>query len=224
MKAGLRPVALGEQLAELLRGRIVGGDLAPGTHLVEDALATEHDISRGPVRDALRILTGEGLLESRRRGYWVRGFTQADIDELYQIRSAAEHLACGLAMQRAQESDWVMARRHLAAMQEMADKGDGHAYAKADLAFHTDFYVLSGNARLLTLWRQYQPTFATLLDVTNAQDSDLHPSALDHARLLELAEAGDAKAFAQVLDAHLEGSRRRMRDAIASRPDLAAIS
>ncbi|MDO5533668.1 MAG: GntR family transcriptional regulator [Propionibacteriaceae bacterium] len=224
MKAGLRPVALGEQLAELLRGRIVGGELAPGTHLVEDALATEHDVSRGPVRDALRILTGEGLLESRRRGYWVRGFTVADIDELYQIRSAAEHLACGLALQRATEGDWAMARHYVAVMQETADRGEGHAYAKADLAFHTEFYVLSGNARLLALWRQYQPTFATLLDVTNAQDSDLHPSAHDHVRLLELAEVGDAVRFAEVLDGHLEGSRRRMKNAIASRPDLAAIS
>lgn len=223
MTRGLRAVALGDQLAELLRGRIVRGELAPGVHLVEDAVAAEHEVSRGPVRDALRILTGEGLLESRRRGFYVRGFTQTDIDELYQIREAAEQLACGLAV-RSAAPDWEPVRHYLDVMRSAADVGDLHAYAKADLAFHTEFYVLSGNARLLALWLQYQPTFATLLDVTNAQDADLRPSADDHATLLELAEDGDTEGFAVALTSHLEGSRRRMRDAMAARLGLAAIS
>lgn len=224
MTRGLRAVALGDQLAELLRARIVEGGLAPGTHLVEDALAAEHDVSRGPVRDALRILTGEGLLESRRRGYYVRGFTATDIDELYQIREAAEQLACGLALRRATAADWASARHCVDVMRAAADAGDRRAYARADLAFHTEFYVLSGNARLLALWQQYQPTFSTLLDITNAQDADLHPSADDHATLMDLAEGGDVEAFAAVLSAHLEGSRRRMREAMAARRNLAAIS
>lgn len=224
MMRGLRAVALGEQLAELLRGRIVHGEVAPETHLVEDALAAEFGISRGPVRDALRILTGEGLLESRRRGFYVRGFTQTDIDELYEIRGAAEQLACRLALQRAQPADWHGARQYIDAMRSAADAGDRRSYAKADLAFHTEFYLLSGNARLLALWQQYQPTFATLLEVTNAQDADLHPSADDHSTLMELAEARDGEAFARVLTDHLAGSRRRMGESMARRARLVAIS
>lgn len=52
----LRVVALGEQLADELRSRIVRGRIPPGTHLVEDAVATDYNVSRGPVRDALRTL------------------------------------------------------------------------------------------------------------------------------------------------------------------------
>ena len=89
----LRPVALGEQLAALLRSRIVRGEVAAGTHLVEDNLAREYEVSRGPVRDALRVLLAEGLLESRRRGYYTKPFRQEDIDEIYEIRAAAEQLA-----------------------------------------------------------------------------------------------------------------------------------
>ncbi|GAB3707103.1 GntR family transcriptional regulator [Mariniluteicoccus flavus] len=211
-------------MAELLRGRIVAGQIAPGTHLVEDAVAVEHGISRGPVRDALRILTGEGLLESRRRGFFVRGFTQVDIDELYQIREAAEQLAGRLALQRAATSDWDDARHYVDVMRSTADAGDRHAYAVADLAFHTQFYVLSGNARLESLWRQFQPTFAALLDVTNAQDLDLHPSADDHVTLMQLAEAGDVAGFATTLTDHLAGSRRRMSQSMAARTSLVAIS
>nr|WP_231980695.1 GntR family transcriptional regulator [Tessaracoccus coleopterorum] len=64
----MKAVALGEQLAALLRSKIVRGQLEPGAHLVEDALAAEYGVSRGPVRDALRALLAEGLLESRKRG------------------------------------------------------------------------------------------------------------------------------------------------------------
>jgi GntR family transcriptional regulator of gluconate operon len=79
----IRSVALGEQLAALLRARVVRGELEPGTHLVEDAVAADHGVSRGPVRDAFRMLLAEGLLESRRRGFFVKAFTQRDVAELY---------------------------------------------------------------------------------------------------------------------------------------------
>lgn len=218
MSGAVRMVALGEQLAALLRGRIVRGEVPPGTHLVEDVLAGEHGISRGPVRDALRTLLAEGLLESRRRGYFIKPFGQADVDELYEIRNAAEHLACELAIARAAASDWEGPRASLAEMARHAEAGDQHAYAHADLEFHTHFYELSGNSRLLSLWHQYMPTFATLLDITNAQDADLHPSLEDHTHLLRLAETGNWAGFGAVLEDHLAGSHRRLSTAITEPP------
>lgn len=214
MRGAVRTVALGEQLAALLRGRIVKGEIPTGTHLVEDVLAGEYGVSRGPVRDALRTLLAEGLIESRRRGYYTRAFGQHEVDELYEIRIAAEHLACRLAIQRSSTDDWENAAGFLAEMERHAANGNGHEYALADLEFHTQFYVLSRNTRLLSLWHQYQPTFATLLDITNAQDADLGPSFQDHARLLDLARSGEHSMFAQHLDEHLEGSHRRLGDAL----------
>lgn len=217
MSVALRAVALGEQLADRLRSQIIRGDVAPGTHLVEDSLAVEYGVSRGPVRDALRTLQGEGLLESRRRGYFTKAFTSSDIDDLYEIRGAAEHLACRLAMQRGGNGAWSIAQGHLEAMGKAADRGDARAYARADLDFHTAFYIHSGNARLLALWQQFQPTFATLLDITNAQDEDLHPSYGDHVELLTLALEGKFEDFDRQLGVHLEGSRARMSRAQSGR-------
>ena len=214
MSVNLRAVALGVQLADILRQEIVTGELEVGHRLVEDALAARHGISRGPVRDALRTLTSEGLLESRQRGYFVKAFTQDDIDELYDIRETAEQLACRLALASAQPEDWAQAEVEVERMGRCADRGDDREYARADLAFHTQFYVLSGSARLLTLWHQFRPTFATLLDITNAQDADLHPSARDHAELLDLAKLADVDSFSAHLTDHLAGSRRRMSAAL----------
>ncbi len=217
MARRLRAVSLGDQLAEILRAQIVEGDLAAGTHLVEDTLASDHDVSRGPVRDAIKTLMAEGWLESRRRGFFVRELTATDITELYQIREAAEQLASALAIERAAASDWERAESLVVEMTRAADDRDRHAFAVADLAFHSEFYELSGNTRLLALWRQFQPTFAALLDVTNRQDADLHPSATDHRLLLDAAQAGDLAALSSRLETHLAGSRRRMVEALQSR-------
>lgn len=213
-QTALRVVALGEQLSNELRGRIVRGQIPGGTHLVEDSLAASYSVSRGPVRDALRTLLAEGLLESRRRGFHVRGFQQSDIDELYQIRGAAEQLAGRLAIERCDDSAWEQAQLHLDQMRRHAEAGDEHAFAVADLAFHTEFYRNSGSARLLSLWQQYEPIFATLLDITNSQDADLRPSYRDHAVLLQHLLDRDAAGFSTALEKHLEGSHRRLSGAI----------
>jgi GntR family transcriptional regulator of gluconate operon len=210
MALALQNVALGEQLADQLRSQIICGDITSGTHLVEGTVAEEYGVSRGPVRDALRTLQGEGLLESRKQGYFTRAFSASDIDELYEIRSAAEHLACRLAIQRGGEDTWRTAQLHVDAMRKFAESGDAHGYARADVDFHTEFYVHSGNVRLLNLWQQFQPTFATLMDITNAQDADLHRSFRHHVDLLALAREGKAKEFDLLLSAHLERSRARM--------------
>src|SRR5690606_30995658 len=65
--------SLGAEVAQTLRRLIISGQLAPGTHLVEAALAERFEVSRGPIRDALRVVEAEGLVESRRRGVFVIG-------------------------------------------------------------------------------------------------------------------------------------------------------
>lgn len=210
----IRSVALGEQLAALLRARVVRGELEPGTHLVEDTVAADHGVSRGPVRDAFRMLLAEGLLESRRRGFFVKAFTQRDVAELYEVRAAAERLAGQLAIAQGGDADWGAAERNLERMRQCAEVRDEAAFAVADLAFHTEFYRAAGNSRLLALWQQYEPTFATLLEITNAQDADLAPSYHDHKLLLDLAKSGEVDRFMLVLDEHLDGSRRRLSSAV----------
>lgn len=128
---------------------------------------------------------------------------------------AAELLAGRLAIERSERSDWAEAERHLDRMHHHAEvERDVHRYAVADLDFHTEFYRNSRSARLLNLWQQYQPIFATLLDITNSQDADLGPSFRSHALLLEHLINRDLDAFNSTLESHLAGSRRRLSRAI----------
>lgn len=220
----LRAPSLGEQLAYQLRMEIISGRLDPGTHLVEDSLAEEHDVSRGPVRDALRILKSEGLLEDRRRGFFVRSFSRTDVEDLYSLRSSMETLAFSLAAARAKGKAWSRAEKELEEMYSCAERQDGHNFAMHDLAFHSEFYALSHHTRLQTLWEQYRPTFGALLDVTNAEYENLHIVADDHKELLAAAKEGRLDDLLPHLAAHLESSKHRMLEALEPTWEKAATA
>jgi GntR family transcriptional regulator of gluconate operon len=215
----LRNQVLGDQLAHELRVQIITGQVKAGTHLVEDALAETFDVSRGPVRDALRQLELEGLVESRRGksrrgGFLVTGMTSADMAELYSLREALESLAVRLAIQRGEAADWSGARRAVDGMLGAADSADALSFARFDMDFHTQLYAQSGNRRLASVWEQYRPTFAVLLNVTTAQDRDLHPSAESHVELLDTVLRGDTDGAVALLSEHLLGSRTRLHRAL----------
>jgi GntR family transcriptional regulator, gluconate operon transcriptional repressor len=209
----IEQTALGTHVAHQLRHAVVTGQLPAGQRLVEHVLAEQFGVSRGPIRDALRELAQEGLLESRRRGFFVVGLREDDIKELYELRESLESLALRRTAARATAADWESLERALSGMRDAADRHDAAEFAVADLAFHSQFYELSGHRRLLSVWEHYLPTFTTLLQVTTAEDVDLHPSLQSHAEILSLLRAGDIPAALTELSEHLLGASNRLRTA-----------
>jgi GntR family transcriptional regulator of gluconate operon len=208
--APVRRKAYGEQITEQLREAIVRGELPVGQRLVEEQLAAQFGVSRGPIRDALRRLEVESLVESRGSGTYVIGISETDIDELYSLRQAVENLAASLAMDRCGEDDWREMATVVEALHEAADRGDRESFASADVAFHSAIYALSGHRRLADVWSQYAPMLTTLLRTTVLVRTDLHESADKHALLLRLMTSGDHAAVAEELRGHLEQSHASM--------------
>jgi GntR family transcriptional regulator, gluconate operon transcriptional repressor len=207
----VRVGSLGERLTEDLRIRIVRGRIPAGERLVEDNLATEYDVSRGPVRDALRVLAQEGLLTQLRQGFVVRGISAEDVRELYAARAALEGLAIRTVSARPpDEIDWAATEAALAAMRAAADAADWHEFSKRDLEFHSTFYECAQNSRLRGLWEVLRPSFAAMFEVTAANDLDLRPSWEDHVRLRDLVRTGKTAVAEAYLATHLEGSQQRM--------------
>ena len=174
-----RGVSLGEQVADILRRRIVRGELTQGDRLTEEAVAEEFGVSRGPVRDAVSLLVYEGLVETRRpRGIYIRGLTLDDIEQLYSLRGALEQLAVRRAMGGG-EAKWGSRRR--AAVESAWSAQPTPAITSTSIVptstFHSPFYEFARHPRLLATWRQYEPTFLALLEVTINHDEDLHESA-----------------------------------------------
>lgn len=212
-----RAASLGEQVADIIRRRIVRGELAQGDRLTEEGVAEEFGVSRGPVRDAVSLLVYEGLVESRRpRGIYVRGLTLDDIEQLYSLRGALEQLALRRALMAGAET-WRPVGEHVERMERAADASNHAEFYRADVDFHSAFYELAGHSRLLATWRQYEPTFKALLEVTINHDEDLHESAESHRALYELILGGDADRVADALADHLERAEARMRAELTSR-------
>ncbi|WP_235030662.1 GntR family transcriptional regulator [Nonomuraea solani] len=213
----LRNPPLGDQLLVQLRSLIVRGELSVGTHLVEGKIAERFGVSRGPVRDALRQLEIEGLVETRKRGVSVRGLSDKDLVELYSLRGALESLAIKEAVARLDAADWTPIDEALGRMRSAAAASDPASFAAADLDFHSGFYTLGGNRWLTATWALHRPLFATVLEITNT-DRDLVPVADDHAELSGIIRSGDVAAALTALAAHLDGSCDRIRATLSERP------
>ena len=203
-------MGLGEQIAHLLRVEIITGAIPDGTHLAEDALATRFDVSRGPIRDALRQLGNEGLVESRRKRLYVRALTFESVEELYELRGALEALALKLAIERATEEEWASLQGIVDRMREAGERGDTGMFAEADMDFHTAFYVFSRNHRLLEAWRQYQRTFAVLFEVSDTPD--IIAATDDHQGFLDVLSHRDVDASRLRLDQHLASAKAHVRN------------
>ncbi|TDC24801.1 GntR family transcriptional regulator [Streptomyces sp. 8K308] len=214
----LRQSSLGERVAHELRVLVISGELKPGARLVEGPLAEQFGVSRGPIRDALKQLETEGLLESQRRGVVVKGLTEVDVDELYTLRQSLESLALTRTMRAATAESWAQAEEAVRLMRAAAERRDARAFAEADLAFHSTFYAHAGHRRLAAVWEQYLPTFAVVLDITVARDVDLMPALESHEQLLALARSGDITAALTELEEHLLGARNRMAAALGEAP------
>lgn len=201
---------IGAQVADHLRSDIIHSRLEDGLHLVEESLAADYEVSRGPIRDALAILGAEGLIKRRRAGYFVSALNRHDVEELYSLRVAMETLAFNLAIERTQRMDWTRAQAEVDAMCSAADDGDGHTFATHDLNFHGVYFELSGHSRLESLWMQYKPTFGAILDVNNEQEPNLHSTAHDHRVLLDDSMQGHVDKACSELVKHLNRSKTRM--------------
>ena len=135
-----------EKIAELLAQAIIDGDFAPGTRLDEQQLAQRFEVSRTPVREALRQLTSSRLIEVRpRRGAFVTEISPAQLEGLFVAMGELEASCARLAALSMSPFE----RRRLEAFHEqmgpIAQSGDAHAFAEANQAFHTMLYAGAHN-------------------------------------------------------------------------------
>lgn len=191
-----RAETLSQQVVTALRADILTGALPPEALLVEATLAETFGVSRGPVRDALRTLSGEGLIASSGRSYRVIGLDEKDLRDLFALRELLEVAA---AQQCATADPAGFRRSAEAALNDMAkaaETGDTEAFAQTDIAFHSAFFNACGNGRLLAVWEQQVPTFAELFRLTTALDDPLQRSVEWHRKMLDTVVSGDPGSIA----------------------------
>ena len=199
------PRSLAEDAADRIREQILSGGFHQGEHLVEAKIAEQLAISRGPVREAFKLLRAEGLLnEEPRRGTFVVSLTADDVREIYGLRAALEGRAAR-TLARARDTTALERLRALAdQIDEAVTTGDSAAVSRADLAFHQGLCELCGNARILEVFDRYVPTLRALLRLDELVLRSLDEVSLQHRPFVAAIEAGDEDAAARLLSEHSE--------------------
>ena len=141
-------------IAEQLRAAILAGDIAPGSSLVETALSRRFEVSRGPLREALRQLIEEGLLVTvPYTGTHVALLSVEDVHEIYSLRTALETFALEVVWPRRDDRFRRELRQRNEALIATIDAGDDRASIGAELEFHGLVYEASGHKLLQRAWR-----------------------------------------------------------------------
>jgi GntR family transcriptional regulator, rspAB operon transcriptional repressor len=151
-EVAVRMRVMPEVLAEALEAAIVFGELAPGGRIIEEEIAARYDVSRSPVRDALRRLEADGLvIRSDHRGARVTPISRADLDEVYLCRIDLEGLAAQQAARRWQAPVDDEFMQQIAAMRTAFKATDIKAYFIANVGFTDAVHRASGNITLQRL-------------------------------------------------------------------------
>jgi DNA-binding GntR family transcriptional regulator len=193
-------------VGERIRNGIYDGTLLPGTRLVEQELAERYSVSRLPVREALRILHNEGLVEHLpTRGMVVRALDRRQVSELYDLREALEVLAARQATERVAQG----AENRLAAMMrrasEAVDAGDVPAAHAANSGLHHEITALSGN----TLLAETLEPIVGRVDWLRRKIEDFGLIHAEHEALAEAIASGVPDRAATAARDHVRASRQR---------------
>lgn len=219
---GLGPIDradLGDAVAARLREQILNGALAPGSRLVETALAERFGTSRGPIRDAIARLAGTGLVTvNPRRGAYVTILSARDVEEVYSLRIALETHAARLAAGRGTTADWSAMALALHELTRATASEDAGAAAVADMRFHRAIVQAAGQGRLVKAWESFADQTLLLLRELSHLGSRVQDTSGGHGAVLAALEDGDgSRAAAAILD-HLSEARAIMLDRIGASP------
>ena len=205
--------SLHDEVAAALRDRIFAGELGPGTFLDEVQLADEMKISRTPLREALKVLTAEGLVRHEpRRGCFVNEVTEQDLDEIFPVIALLEGRCAFEAARNATDAD-------LAALEALHDKLNKHARAKrindyydANFAIHEAIITLANNRWLAGVITDLRKIVKLARLQQLHVPGRLEQSLSEHMAVFAALRARDAEGAEAAMRTHLTRQRVALRE------------
>ena len=215
LKAIDRPLSLADRVYQTLREHVCSGSLPSGQPLREPGLAALLGVSRTPVREALGRLASEGLLDSDGRSFVVPSLSEADIDDIYELRLLLEPEALRqVAMRIKAGSQLRPLRDELAAMCAAHAASDAHAFMDANYRYRAAWLKLLPNRRLLRAIELYADHVRYLRALTLGDKETRSVVLKGLARLAAALSAGDAAAATDAMRNHLMEAKRILREAL----------
>jgi DNA-binding GntR family transcriptional regulator len=206
--------SLPDQIADAIVEGIAAGVLRPGQRLIELDLAGQFSVSRVPLREALKTLEAQGILErGQNRGVRVVELDETRIDRVCEVRAALETIAAryAIATYRAEPARLQRLESVLAEMAGAVQRGAWAAVNRADLAFHREICLASRNDIVITLWQGLARHVLMIFGREILAEAGQSMMVDQHRELLASLLAGDDAAIAASVERHIMRLRRPMR-------------
>jgi DNA-binding GntR family transcriptional regulator len=217
-------LSLQERTYQSLRAALLNGDYLPGDRIYEAAVAQALGVSRNPVREAVRRLQQDGLVEVRPHyGTYVATIPSDEIEDVYRIRGALEATAAALAAERMTEEEIAELGSIVREQEETAARADALprepvSVVQAD-RFHHAIHVGARSPRLLALLEQIYAQVTHFRNLTLRVPGRAAVSAAGHAQIFEAIRTRDTEAADRTMRTHIDDARQALvRQAAEVRP------
>jgi phosphonate utilization transcriptional regulator len=189
---------------------ILVGEYAPGSKLIEAALADKLGVSRGPVREAFRMLEEAGLVRNEKnRGVFVRDIPIDEAVEIFDLRAAMDELVGRRLAQHITPVELKEIKGLVDAMEKAVKAEDTRNYHLLNLRFHDRLVEMAGNSKLTAIYRKLIKELS-LFRRLNLADGWLMPiSAGEHRQIYKAIASGDAEAAGRAMFDHVMESKER---------------
>lgn len=224
----LQPVdiyTLRTRVTESVRNAILQGVLVPGGQVNQAQIAAKLGISRGPLREALRQLEEEGLVQSYpHKGTFVTEITPAYIEEVYSIRRVLETFAVKRMIEYNNPQVLQELREIVADMLNAAETGDTHQLNELDFQFHNAILLGAQHSLLMQLWKSIEVGVRRMVVLRHGIYENLYEIVGNHPNLLAAIEVRDALLASQLLDTHIREAGEKVHAAWSATPSVPVAS
>jgi DNA-binding GntR family transcriptional regulator len=211
--------SLTSAVAEKLREEIIRGTIPEGAQLRQDAIAIQYQVSRIPVREALRQLDAEGLITIvPNRGAIVPALSPTDIEELFTIRALLEPEILKYSVPRLTESDLaeaaVVLRRYAA---ELKQEDHLFSWGRLNWQFHSLLYSRAERPRIMSIIRNVNNSGERYTRLQLYLTHGIKRANEEHHQLLELCRKQDVASACELLHRHIEYAGQSLKQALQER-------
>jgi len=206
---------LASTIVEELKRAIEAGDLKPGERINEATLATQMGTSRGPIREAIRVLTGMGLVTPvANRGVFVRQVSIPEMIEIYDMRALVFGYACERATEFMTATRLKALQSLITQMEAAAKAGKGALYYELNLRFHAALVEFSNNRRAARVYGECVNELHLFRRPPFNYAAKMHRSNVEHRAIYEAIVAGRGAQAREMAEAHVRSGRQRLLEAL----------
>jgi len=196
---------LSQKVYRVLKTEIIKGSLKPGTKLLEGKIAEQMEVSRTPIREALRELAAEGFVKiSPNQGVVVSNASIEDVQEVLQIRGVLEGLAARLAAKIMNKEEIKELENYLKQMEYYTNKNDALAFSEMDAEFHELILGICGNNRLIQIRKNLSDQAHRYRIRSLSIPGRLKYSLKEHREIVEALKRKDVKQADRLSQKHIE--------------------